>query len=348
VKFGISIGARGLGRGNNEPAELVRYVQAAESAGVHYAWSAESWGRDAVTPLAYLAAVTKSITLGPGIMQITARTPSMTAMTALSLNELAPGRFVLGLGVSGPQVVEGLHGVPFNPALTRLRETVAIVRKAVAGERLEHDGKVFQLPLPGGQGKALRIDHAHDPKMRIFLATLGPNALEFTGESADGWLGTSFSPNFADAHLSFIKKGAASAGRSIDDIEIQASANVAVTDDVEPVVAALKPGVAFTLGAMGSAKTNFYNAAFIRAGFEDDARAVQSLWLEGKRDAAAARVPDDLVLQFGLIGTPAMIRDRLALYQSAGVKGINLRFTNLSGDDRIDALERTMEVLNGS
>jgi len=346
MKLSISIGSPGRGAGNI--ADDVRYVQAAESMGIDYAWSAEAWGRDGVTPLAYLAALTHRITLGTGILQVPARTPALTAMTALTLAELTGNRFVLGLGVSGPQVVEGLHGVRFQPALTRLKETVAIVRQAFRGEKLRHKGKVYELPRAGGEGKALRIDHEPNPHIPIFLATLAPNSLHFTGAEADGWLGTSFSPDYPGAHFEHLRAGAALTGRSMSTLTTQAAATVAIGDDVDALLTALKPAVAFQLGAMGSRRTNFYNAAFRRAGFEDDARAVQDLWMAGERDAAAERVPDELVLKYGLIGTQSMVRERVVAYRDAGITCLNLRLPG-SGDvdERIGRLERAVEAVRG-
>ena len=346
MKLSISIGSPGRGPGNID--DDVRYVQAAESMGIDFAWSAEAWGRDGVTPLAYLAALTSRITLGTGILQVPARTPALTAMTALTLASLSRNRFVLGLGVSGPQVVEGLHGVRFQPALTRLKETVAIVRQAFRGEKLRYHGKVYELPRAGGDGKALRIDHAPNPHIPIYLATLAPKSLEFTGAEADGWLGTSFSPDYAGAHFEHLRKGAESAGRSLDTLFTQAAATVAIGDDVDELLAGLKPGVAFQLGAMGSASTNFYNAAVRRAGFEDDALAVQRLWIDGKRDDAAKRVPDELVLKYGLIGTAAMVRERVAVYRDAGITCLNLRLPGQGTvDERIAELERAVEAVRG-
>ena len=213
-----------------------------------------------------LKLLAKRITLGTGILQVPARTPALTAMTALTLAELSRNRFALGLGVSGPQVVEGLHGVRFQPALTRLMETVAIVRQAFRGEKLRYKGKVYELPRAGGEGKSLRVDHAPNPDIPIYLATLAPKSLEFTGAEADGWLGTSFSPDYPGAHFDHLRKGAASSGRSLDTLATQAATTVAIGDNVDELLAGLKPGVAFQLGAMGSAGTNFYNAAFSRAG----------------------------------------------------------------------------------
>ena len=183
-------------------------------------------------------------------MQVTARTPAMAAMTALTLHDLSRGRFVLGLGASGPQEVEGLHGVRFRAPLTRLRETVDICRMIFAGEKVKHQGQVFQLPLPDSEGKALQI--AHEPaEVPIYLATLGPNALRFTGAAADGWLGTSFSPDHPEAHLHFIRDGANQAGRALADIDLSVSVRVEIGDDVEAMIQRRKPGVAFNLGGHG-------------------------------------------------------------------------------------------------
>ena len=241
------------------------WVQLAERLGITMAFAAEAWWSDAATPLAYLADKTERIRLATGIMQTTARTPAMAAMTALTLHDLSGGRFVLGLGASGPQVVEGLHGVPYAKPLTRLRETVDICRMIFAGEKVRYDGSVYQLPLPDSEGKAIRI--SHDPvHIPVYLATLGPASLRYTGAAADGWLGTSFSPDHPDAHLQFLAAGAAEAGRTLDDLDLCVSVRVEIGDDVEAMIARRKQGVAFNMGGMGSATTNFYNDAFKRAG----------------------------------------------------------------------------------
>ena len=324
---------------------VLEFVQQAERLGVEYVWSAEAWGQDAVTSLAYLAGHTSRIKLGTGIIQISARTPSMTAMSALALHDLSEGRFVLGLGTSGPQVVEGLQGVAFRAPLTRLKETVDIVRMAFRGEKLRYNGQFHTLPRAGGEGKALRIDHP-PADIPVFLATLAPKALEYTGAAADGWLGTSFSPDHAEAHFAHIRKGAQAAGRTLDDLELHAACTVAIGENVEELIAARKPAVAFSMGAMGSATTNFYNAAFQRADFEDDAKAVQQLWIAGKRKEAAARVPDEMVTQFGAIGTPEMVRERFQKYQQVGIDGLTLRIEADGLTDRIAKLEQVCDVVN--
>ncbi len=341
MKTSIGLGAYG----RTGIGDLVEYVKAAERLGVDAVWSAEAWGVDAVTSLAYLAGQTKTIRLGTGIMQISARAPSMTAMTALTLNEMSGGRFILGLGVSGPQVVEGLHGVAYKAPLTRLRETVEIIRMAFRGDKISFKGKYHELPRPQGEGKAIRLGHL-PAEIPIFLATLAPKALEFTGAAADGWLGTSFSPNYPDAHLSYIRKGAEAAGRSMDDVELHVTCQVLVGEDAEGIIDARRESVAFQMGAMGSAQTNFYNDAFKRAGFTDDALAIQKLWIDGRRDEAARRVPDEMVTQFGAFGTPEMVKERLMAYKACGVDSISLRIDPDDAEvDRIDQLEKVMDIV---
>jgi len=344
MKLAIEIGTT-----RRDQLDLITdWVQLAEKLGVDMAFSAEAWWSDAATPLAYLADKTERIKLATGIMQITARTPAMTAMTALTLHDLSNGRFVLGLGASGPQVVEGLHGVRYTMPLSRLRETVEICRMIFAGEKVNYDGRVFQLPLPDGEGKAIRI--AHDPTdIPIYLATLAPNSLRYTGNAADGWLGTSFSPEHAEAHLDFISEGLQDAGRKLHDIDLCVSVRVEIGDDVEEMIARRKPAVAFNMGGMGSATTNFYNDAFKRAGFTEDARAVQSLWLDGKRDEAAARVPDAMVTQFQALGTPAMVQDRLRKYRDAGVTTLKLGLDSAGpiGPKRFELLESIVDLVKG-
>ena len=338
MKVSISIGAYK----HVDVPGIVEIIQQAEKLGVEYAWSSEAWGHDAVTSLAYLGALTDKIKLGSGIMQISARTP---AMTALSLDDLTNGRFILGLGVSGPQVVEGLHGSAYKAPLSRLRETVEILRMAFRGEKLRYDGDYHVLPRPGGEGKALRLDHP--PRdIPIYLATLGPKSLEYTGAAADGWLGTSFSPDHAEAHLAHLRKGAESAGRTLADIDLHASCNVSVGEDVEALIDARRGGVAFSMGAMGSEKTNFYNDAFKRAGFTDDALAIQRLWKDGKRREAAERVPDAMVTDFGAIGTADMVRDRFKVYRDAGINALTLRLeSQQSNAAQIANLEQVMDLL---
>ena len=325
--------------------KAAEYVGEAERLGVDFVWSHESWGLDAATPLAYMAARTSRIRLGSGIMQAGTRTPALLAMTSLSLASMSGGRFVLGLGVSGPQVIEGWHGVRFDRPVTRMRETVDIVRRAVRGERVTYKGQVYELPLPGGEGKALRTSARPQPDVPIYLATLSPRSLELTGEIADGWLGTSFMPDHARVFFDPIEAGAKRAGRSLAALDLQAGGHVAFGDDVERLTAARKPGLAFTLGAMGSRQHNFYNDAFKRAGYVDAATEVQQLWLDGKRDEAVARVPDQLALKANLLGTDAMVRDRLRIYKSSGITTLRVDPAGSTLTAKVDTLARLLHLL---
>jgi F420-dependent oxidoreductase-like protein len=326
-------------------AEASAYVTEAERLGVHDLWSAEAWGHDAVTPLAFMAARTSRIRLGTGIIQAGTRTPALVAMTAMSLASMSGGRFVLGLGVSGPQVIEGWHGIRFDRPVQRMREIVEIVRRAVTGEHLTYRGKFYELPLPGGEGKALRSAAPPQPGIPIYLATLSPRSLEMTGEIADGWLGTSFMPEHARIFTDHLAAGAARAGRSLAALDLQAGGTVAFGDDVERLIRPRKPGLAFTLGAMGSRQRNFYNEAFRRAGYEDAAVEVQRLWLAGKREEAAARVPDELVLRTNLLGTDAMVRARLAAYRQAGITTLRVEPAGEGLPARLATLGRLLDLI---
>ena len=321
------------------------YAVEAERLGVDCLWSAEAWGHDAVTPLAFMAARTSRIRLGTGIMQAGTRTPALVAMTAMSLNVMSGGRFMLGLGVSGPQVIEGWHGIRFEQPLQRMRETVEIVRRATRGERLAYKGKIYELPLPGGEGKALRSAAKPQPDIPIYLATLSPRSLEMTGEIADGWLGTSFMPEHARVFLDHLEAGAVRAGRSLAQLDLQAGGVVAFSDDVERLIPPRKPGLAFSLGAMGSRRHNFYNDAFKRAGYEDVAVEVQRLWLDGRREVATARVPDELVLKTNLLGTEAMVRKRLEAYRRAGITTLRVEPAGDSLDERLATLGRLLDLV---
>ena len=343
MRISISIGSAYYN--GEEWDSLVDYTMAADRMGVNEAWSAEAWGMDAIVPLAYLAAKTENIRLGTGIMQISSRVPSMMAMTAQSLDTVSKGRFNMGLGVSGPQVVEGLHGAAFGKPLSRLRECMAILRMALNGEKLQYEGEHYVLPRPGGEGKPIRLSQPPRPNLPIYLATLGPKSLQMTGELADGWLGTSFVPEQSHVFLDDLRAGATKAGRSLADIDIQTGGYFEMGDDVERLIEARKPAMAFTLGGMGSAKTNFYNDADCRAGYEDDAKAVQSLWIDGKRDQAVARVPDEMVLLTNLIGTEDMIRNRLKAFRDAGVNTFRLGTGGESWKERTSALEEAVDLI---
>jgi alkanesulfonate monooxygenase SsuD/methylene tetrahydromethanopterin reductase-like flavin-dependent oxidoreductase (luciferase family) len=231
--------------------------------------------------------------------------------------------------------------------LTRLKETVEIIRLALAGEKIEYHGRYHDLPLPGGEGKALRLAQPANPDIPIYLATLGPASLEYTGAAADGWLGTSFTPEYADAHLGHIRAGARGAGRDLGDIDIQVGGAVAFGDDLDALVEPLKPGLAFQLGAMGSANTNFYNDAYRRGGFDVAAQEVQRLWVAGQRDAAARAVPSEMVIQANLLGDEAMVTERVRAYRDAGVDTLRVAPVAANLDARLEVLGRVMDIVRG-
>lgn len=346
MKIGLSIGSAYYDGADWE--DMVEVVRAADRIGVDFAWTAEAWGMETIAPLAYLAPLTQQIRLGTGIMQISARTPAMAAMTALTMARLTNDRFCLGLGVSGPQVVEGLHGESFDKPLARMREYISVVRKAISGERVTGVGPHYVLPRPGGEGKALRLSMPPKPDIPIYLATLGPKMLELTGEVANGWLGTSFMTNAADQVIPHLRAGAQRSGRSLDDLDLQINATLEVGDDVDALIAKYRPVAAFTLGAMGSAKTNFYNAAYSRAGWADMAHKVQSLWVAGDKPGAIAAVDDEFVLAAMFIGTDAMVADRIRAAATVGITTLRVAPVGRGAKAQIDNLERTVSAIQSA
>jgi F420-dependent oxidoreductase-like protein len=320
------------------------FVRDAERLGASSAWVAETWGQDVFTPLAYLAARTEHIGLGSAIAQLGARSPAMLAMSAMSLQQLSAGRFRLGVGTSGPQVMEGWHGVSFDSPLAMTRETIEIVRAVAAGDRLSHAGRVYQLPLPGSAGRPLRSALA-PVKVPIYVAALGPRNLELTGELADGWIGNAFIPEHGGVFLDRLRAGAARAGRSLSDLDLVIPVAVDITDDVDAAVRRHARGYAFTIGAMGSRHQNFYKAAFARQGYDEDVRVVQELWLAGRREEAADRVPLEFGAKTNLVGTPAMIADRLRLYRDAGITTLEAK---LEGDRtaQLDTLAQLIDLVS--
>jgi len=327
--------------------DAVTFAREAERLGVDSVWAPEFWAADALTPLGYLAGLTSTIRLGTAIVQLGARTPAMLAMSAMSLQAMSHGRFVLGIGTSGPQVMEGWHGVGFDRPVRRTRETIEIIRAVSSGERLAYQGEVYTLPMPGGEGRAIRslMPPAHVP---IYVASLGPANLRLTGELADGWIGNSFMPETSETFLAPLREGATSAGRSLSELDLTVAVGLEFTEDADQAGRRHAAGYAFTFGAMGSADRNFYNDAFARQGYGDDVRAVQQLWLAGDRDAAAKRVPIELGLRTNLIGTDAEIGERLRLYREVGIT--TLRLTGIHGVDtvngRLDAIARLQALTN--
>ena len=336
--------AIGIGVRLEDWDEIVDYVVEAERLGVYSVWSSEAWGNDAVTPLAYLAGKTSRIKLGTAIIQVGTRTPANVAMTALTLAHVSKDRFILGFGTSGPQVIEGWHGIRFDKPVTRMREQVEIVRMAIRGERVSYKGQVYELPLPGGEGKALRTNAIPHPNIPIYLATLGPRSLELTGEIADGWIGTSFVPAQANVFLNPMRVGAQRVGRNFADIDVQAGGAVAFADDVKPLIEARKSGFAFQMGAMGSRAHNFYNEAYQRQGYVELAQTVQALWLDGKHKEAAALIPDEFVLGTNLLGTAEMVKQRIRIYRDAGVSTLRVSPEGATLEARLATLGQLMDL----
>jgi F420-dependent oxidoreductase-like protein len=329
--------------------ETCDFVLEAEKLGLDVCWVAEAWGSDAPSVLGFLAARTDRIQLGSGIIQLGTRTPVAIAQAALTLAELSQGRFALGLGPSGPQVIEGLHGVPFAKPLTRMRETVAIIRQAFAGEKISFSGKAFEIPLPG-ETRPMRLSIAANPDIPIYLATLSPKLLELTGEIADGWLGTSFVPEGADAYFTHLDAGLAKSGRPRGDIDVCQGAEVAFArdeDELRTMVGGRKKELAFSLGGMGSAGTNFYNDAYSRQGWADVAAEVRERWQSGDRDGATALVTDEMVLGTTLIGTEDMVRERLRVWRDTGIDTVRFYPAGETLDARLETLGRALDLARG-
>ena len=284
-------------------------------------WSAEAYGSDAATILGWLAQATDTIKLGSAIFQMPGRSAAMTAMTAATLDQLSGGRMLLGIGSSGPQVAEGWHGQRFAKQLKRTREYIAVVRMALARERVQFDGETLTLPLPDGPGKALKLTIATvQERIPIYLAAIGPKNTTLAAEIADGWIPTLFSPEHVGEFRPLLEEGFAAAGdKSFDDFDIAPSVNVFVSDDLESARDAMRHYVALYVGGMGSRKQNFYNSLVQRYGFEDAAQEVQDLYLEGKKDEAAAALPGELLDKVTLCGPADVVRERLGIYRDAGV-----------------------------
>jgi F420-dependent oxidoreductase-like protein len=317
VKLGVSVGYWGLGL---TAADQLEIAQTAESLGYDSIWTAEAYGSDAATVLAWLAAGTSRIKLGSGIFQIPARSVAMTAMTAATIDNLSGGRMLLGLGTSGPQVSEGFHGVRFAKQLQRTREYVAVLRLALSRQKIEYHGETLELPLPNGPGKALKLTiRPIQEKIPIYLAVLGPKNVALAGEIADGWLPVFFSPEHTKALRAPLEEGAARAGRSLDEFRICPSVNVMISDDLENARNVMRPIIALYVGGMGSREQNFYNRLVSSYGFEDAAAKVQELYLAGQKTEAMFALPDELIDMVSIVGPKDRVRARLRDFRDAGV-----------------------------
>jgi F420-dependent oxidoreductase-like protein len=334
LRLGVHIGYWGLGLGAAEQLELVRE---AERLGYDSVWTAEAYGSDAVTILAWLAAQTERIKLGSAILQMPGRSAAMTAMTAATLDQLSGGRVLLGIGTSGPQVAEGWHGQRFARQLQRTREYVEVVRMALRRERVRFDGETLQLPLPDGPGKALKLTIAPvQERIPVYIAAIGPKNTTLTAEIADGWIPTLFSPEHVAEFRPLLQEGFARAGdgRSFAGFDIAPTVQTLVSDDRAAARDAMRPYLALYVGGMGSRRQNFYNALVQRYGFEDAAREVQDLYLEGRKEDAAAALPGELIDAVSLCGPADVVRERLAMFRDAGVGTLMISPMSWSFEDR--------------
>jgi F420-dependent oxidoreductase-like protein len=343
VQLGLNIGYGG------DPQEMRSLAREAERLGYAVVWAAEAYGTDAVTVLSWLAAQTERIDLGSAILQIPARTPAATAMTAATLDVLSGGRFRLGLGLSGPQVSEGWHGVRFAKPLARTREFVDIVKLALSRQRVRYDGETYQLPLPDGPGKALHLMlHPVREHIPLYIASIGPKNLELTGEVADGWLAVFFAPSFADDLLGHLSAGRAKAGATMAGFDVVPTAPLVVGDDVSECARNVRHYAALYLGGMGSREQNFYNALAGRMGFGAEAGTVQDLYMSREYDAAAAAVPAEFVDQTSLLGPVGRIAERMAEFAAAGVTTLTIAPFASTVDAKLAALAAAMDALQRS
>ncbi|WP_037914340.1 LLM class F420-dependent oxidoreductase [Actinacidiphila yeochonensis] len=345
MRLGINLGYWGAGMDGDNLA----VAQEADRLGYSVCWAAEAYGSDAPTVLSWVAARTERIDVGSAILQIPARTPAMTAMTAATLDSLSGGRFRLGLGVSGPQVSEGWYGVRFDKPLARTREYVEIVRKAMARERLVHEGEHWTLPLPGGPGKPLKLTvHPQREHIPLYIAAIGPKNLEQTGEIADGAL--LIFPSAAhleETALRHLRAGRERAGLTMDGFDVCPTLPLALgaAADLPALADTFRPYTALYVGGMGSREQNFYNRLARRMGYEEAAERVQDLYLAGDKAGAAAAVPHDLVDSTALLGPVERIADRMAEYAAAGVTTLTLAPSGFTLEERVAGLRAGVEAL---
>ncbi|HKC20425.1 MAG TPA: LLM class F420-dependent oxidoreductase [Candidatus Dormibacteraeota bacterium] len=342
MKLGVQLGYWGFGQ---SAADQLAVAQAAEQLGYDSLWTAEAYGSDAATVLAWLAAGTEKIKLGAGIFQIPARSAAMTAMTAATIDNLSDGRMILGLGTSGPQVSEGFHGVRFGKQLQRTRDYVAVVRMALAHQRVEYGGETIQLPLPDGPGKALKLTiRPLQKQIPIYLAALGPKNVALAAEIADGWLPIFFSPEHTAELRAPLLEGAGRAGRELNGFAVCPSVNVMIGDDLESARNAMRPMLALYVGGMGSREQNFYNRLVSSYGFEDAARAVQDLYLDGRRNEAMMALPDELIDLVSIVGPPDKAKEKIRAFRDAGVDTLIVSGMAIDTASRIEQLRLVAEL----
>jgi F420-dependent oxidoreductase-like protein len=343
MRLGLNLG---YWSGADHGANVALAVEA-DRLGFSSVWAAEAYGSDAATVLAYIAASTERIDLGSAVFQIPGRTPALTAMTAATLDALSGGRFRLGLGISGPQVSEGWHGVRFDKPLARTREYVEIVRQTLDRKPLRYEGQHWTLPLPDGPGRPLRLTvHPVREHLPIYLAAVGPKNLELAGEIADGWLAVFFSPERAGESLQHLQAGLDRAGPK--DFDVVPTVPVVVGEDVERCADLVRPGLALYVGGMGSREQNFYNAAAVRMGFGDAAADVQERYLARDYAGAAAAVPLALVDETSLLGPVERIADRMKRYADAGVTTLALSLADVPADRQQEMLRSVVDAAERS
>jgi len=342
MKLGVHLGYWGLGLTSQDQLEI---VQEAERLGYDSVWTAEAYGSDAATILGWLAASTSKIKLASGIFQMPGRSAAMTAMTAATIDQLSDGRMVLGIGSSGPQVSEGWHGVRFAKQLQRTREYVAVLRMALARERVDFHGETIELPLPDGPGKALKLTISPvQDNIPIYLAAIGPKNTALAGEIADGWIPTLLDPEHLHVLRGSLEEGAALGGRSLDSFDIAPSVQVFIDDDLDVARDALRPFIALYVGGMGSRKQNFYNQLMQRYGFEDAAKEVQDLYLDGKKDEAAAALPGELIDRVSICGPKDVVRERIETFRAAGVGTLGVSPFAFTKEARLEQLRLVAEL----
>ena len=344
MKLGVHIGYWGLGLTSEDQLEI---VQEAERLGYDSVWAAEAYGSDTATVLGWLAGQTSTIRLGSGIFQMPGRSAAMTAMTAATIDQISNGRMILGIGSSGPQVSEGWHGVRFGKQLARTRDYVAVLRMALARERLEYSGETLELPLPDGPGKALKLTIGTvQEQIPIYIAAIGPKNTQLTGEIADGVIPTLFSPEHVSVMRDELQIGVdrAGNGKTLADIDIAPTVQVYVSDNMEDARNLMRPFIGLYVGGMGSRKQNFYNQLVRRYGFEDAAQEVQDLYLDGKKDEAMAALPDELIDMVSICGPADHVRERIAAYREAGVGTLGVSPVAFTREDRITQLRLIAEL----
>ncbi|MEU7995215.1 LLM class F420-dependent oxidoreductase [Micromonospora sp. NPDC049060] len=344
MRLGLSLGYQTAW---STPADHLAFAQEADRLGYSVVWAAEAYGSDSPSMLAWMAGQTERIDLGSAVMQIPARTPAMTAMTAATIDALSGGRFRLGLGVSGPQVSEGWHGVRFAKPLARTREFVDIVKLAVARKSVAYDGEFYTLPLPDGPGKALKLGF-HPPRehIPIYLAAVGPKNLELAGEIADGWLAIFYAPEFAEEQLASVRAGRAKAGKELAGFDVVPSVPVVVGDDVATCAELVRWYAALYVGGMGSRQQNFYNQLATRMGYGDAAREVQDLYLAKRQRDAAAAVPLEFIDRTSLLGPKERIAERMREYAAAGVTTLSVTLFAADRDSGVHTLRTVAEALD--